>query len=136
MTAKTKAKRPQGRPRNAKIDAAAAQLGVTPRQARNILSEIQLTGNSAEDMAQARLREKVLRGEKLAYELEVAKGKHISRDKIEEEIVALGSSVKAQLLAWVGALPGRLEGLTAAQMVPIFEAEVDRVLRSFSDLKL
>ena len=48
-------------------------------------------------------------------------------------MIALGMAVKAQLLSWVGALPGRLEGLSAAQMVPILEDEISRVLKTLAD---
>ena len=61
--------------------------------------------------------------------LEKERAKLIPREQVEEEGIAIGTAIKAQLKAWVGALPGRLEGLTAGQMVPIFEDEVTRILR-------
>ena len=71
-------------------------------------------------------------GDKLEYSLEVLRGKHIPKEKVDEEGVALGMAVKAQLLSWVGSLPGRLEGLTASSMVPIFEEEIARILKTLS----
>lgn len=84
------------------------------------------------DLASARLRKVKLEGDKLEYSLEVLRGKHIAKEKVEEEGVALGMAVKAQLLSWVGALPGRLEGLTAAAMVGILEEEVSKILKTLA----
>jgi hypothetical protein len=86
-----------------------------------------------EDMKAARLRKLKLEGDRIEYLLEVTKGKHIAVEKVKEEQIALGMAVKAQLFSWKGALPGRLEGLSAAQMVPILEDEINRILKTLSD---
>ena len=128
-------KKKLGRPRDAATDAIADSGGYTKRQARNILAEADASGVSVDDLKAARLRKTKLEGDRIEYLLEVTKGKHIAKDKVQEEGIALGMAVKAQLLAWTGALPGRIEGLSAGQMVPIFEAEVSRVLKTLSEMK-
>ncbi len=130
---KPNTKRGKGRPRNEAMDDIADRLAVTKRQARNIVAESESTGLPVEDMKAARLRKLKLEGDRIEYLLEVTKGKHIAKEKVEEEMIALGMAVKAQLLSWVGALPGRLEGLSAAQMVPILEDEINRILKTLAD---
>jgi hypothetical protein len=114
-------------------DRIADELAVTKRQARNLAAESETTGLPVEDMKAARLRKLKLEGDRIEYLLEVTKGKHIAKEKVEEEMIGLGMAVKAQLFSWVGALPGRLEGLSAAQMVPILEDEINRILKTLSD---
>lgn len=126
------AKRTRGQPRNPAVDELVNSGGYTRRGARKVLAEAKTTGESVHDLASARLRKVKLEGDKLEYSLEVLRGKHIPKEKVDEEGIALGMAVKAQLLSWVGALPGRLEGLTAAAMVPIFEDEVARILKTLS----
>lgn len=130
---KPNTKRGKGRPRNQAMDDIADRLAVTKQQARNIVAESESTGLPVEDMKAARLRKLKLEGDRIEYLLEVTKGKHIAKEKVEEEMIALGMAVKAQLLSWVGALPGRLEGLSAAQMVPILEDEINRILKTLAD---
>lgn len=129
---KPSAKRSRGHPRNPAVDELVKAGNYTRRGARKILAEAKTTGESVHDLASARLRKVKLEGDKLEYSLEVLRGKHIPKEKVDEEGVALGMAVKAQLLSWVGALPGRLEGLTAAAMVPIFEDEIARILKTLS----
>ena len=125
-------KRGRGQPRNPKVEALVREGGYTRRGARKILAEAKSTGESVTDLASARLRKVKLEGDKLEYSLEVLRGKHLPKEKVDEEGLALGMAVKAQLFSWVGALPGRLEGLTAAAMVPIFENEIARILKTLS----
>jgi hypothetical protein len=125
-------KRRRGHPSNPVIDELVAAGGYTRRGARKIAAEAKSTGESVTDLASARLRKVKLEGDKLEYSLEVLRGKHLPKEKVDEEGLALGMAVKAQLLSWVGALPGRLEGLTAAAMVPIFEDEVGRILKTLA----
>ena len=132
MSKPKKPKRGPGQPRNPAIDKLVKDGGYTRRGARKILAEAKTTGESVHDLASARLRKVKLEGDKLEYSLEVLRGKHIPKEKVDEEGVALGMAVKAQLLSWVGAQPGRLEGLTAAAMVPIFEDEIARILKTLS----
>jgi hypothetical protein len=133
MKPKKTPKRGKGRPRNPVTDRIASELAVTKRQARNLAAESETTGMPVEDMKAARLRKLKLEGDRIEYLLEVTKGKHIAKEKVEEEMIGLGMAVKAQLFSWVGALPGRLEGLSAAQMVPILEDEINRILKTLSD---
>ena len=73
-----------------------------------------------------------LEGDKLEYSIEVFRGKHIPRNKVEEIGLTLGSVVSAQLDAFSRELPGRLEGLTAAQMQPIFSQETDKIKQTLA----
>lgn len=125
---KPKQKNKGGRPRNKRTDAIAEEFGVTKRQAENL----DKGGASVEDIKAARLRKLKLEAERLEIAIDKEKAELIPRVKVEEEGVAIGTAIKAQLKAWIGALPGRLEGLTAGQMVPILEEEVTRVLRVLS----
>jgi len=133
MKPKTTPKRGKGRPRDPVTDRIASELAVTKRQARNLAAESETTGMPVEDMKAARLRKLKLEGDRIEYLLEVTKGKHIAVEKVKEENFALGMAVKAQLFSWSGALPGRLEGLSAAQMVPILDDEINRVLKILSE---
>jgi hypothetical protein len=123
-------KRTRGQPRNPAVDELVKAGGYTRRGARKMIAEAKSTGESVQDLAGARLRKVKLEGDKLEYSLEVLRGKHIPKEKVDEEGIALGMAVKAQLLSWIGAMPGRLEGLTAAAMVPIFEDEIARILKT------
>lgn len=131
-TKPTTTKRRRGHPSNPVIDELVATGGYTRRGARKIAAEAKTTGESVVDLASARLRKVKLEGDKLEYSLEVLRGKHIPKEKVDDEGLALGMAVKAQLLSWVGAMPGRLEGLTAAAMVPIFEDEIARILKTLA----
>ena len=133
MKPKNTPKRGKGRPRNPVTDRIADELAVTKRQARNLAAESETAKTPARTREAARLRKLKLEGDRIEYLLEVTKGKHIAKEKVEEEMIALGMAVKAQLLSWVGALPGRLEGLSAAQMVPILEDEINRILKTLAD---
>lgn len=121
-----------GKPRKKELDDVVASGGYSRRHAKRILKEAQTTGEDVSDLAGARLRKVKLEGDKLEYSLEVLKGLHIPKNQVEEEGIALGMAVKAQLLSWVGSMPGRLEGLTAAAMVPIFEDEIGKILKTLS----
>lgn len=123
-------KKTRGQPRNPAVDELVRAGGYTRRGARKMIAEAKSTGESVQDLAGARLRKVKLEGDKLEYSLEVLRGKHIPKEKVDEEGIALGMAVKAQLLSWIGAMPGRLEGLTAAAMVPIFEDEIARILKT------
>lgn len=127
-----KIKRGRGRPKNERIHKLASDAGVTVRQARTIEHQAAEAGISADDLKTARLRKVKLEGDRIEFLLAVTKGQHVPKAQVEDEGLALGIAVKAQLLSWVGSLPGRLEGLTAAQMVPIFDAEVVKVLHTLS----
>ena len=121
------AKRPQGRPRNNITDQIARELAVTKRQAEKLEKELE-SGGDLDDMKAARLRKLRLEGDRLQHVLEVERGKFVPAAQVREDFAALGRIVKAKLYGWTGSMPGRLEGLTAAQMVPIFQTEVDKIL--------
>jgi len=116
-----------GRPRNNTTDHLARELAVTKRQAEKLEKEL-ATGADLDDMKAARLRKLKLEGDRLQHLLDVERGKFVPAARVREDFANLGRIVKAKLYGWVGAMPGRLEGLTAAQMVPILQDEVDKVL--------
>lgn len=121
----SKIKRGRGRQKNERIHKLAAEAQVTIQQARTIEKQAEECGISTDDLKTVRLRKVKLECDRIEYLLAVTKGHHVPKDSVEEEGIALGMAVKAQLLAWTGSLPGRLEGLTAAKMVPILQgAEV------------
>jgi hypothetical protein len=121
-----------GRKGNPLIKRIAEEAQITSQGAANMIADATAAGISVEDLKTARLRKVKLEGDRIEFLLAVTKGEHIPRAEVESEGLALGMSVKAQLLAWTGSLPGRLEGLTAAQMVPIFEGEVVKVLQALA----
>jgi hypothetical protein len=116
-----------GRPRNNITDHIARELAVTKRQAEKLEKELE-SGGDLDDMKAARLRKLKLEGDRLQHLLDVERGKFLLAAKVKEDFASLGRIVKTKLYGWVGAMPGRLEGLTAAQMVPILQDEVDKVL--------
>jgi hypothetical protein len=128
---KTKKAKPlpakMGRPRNNITDHIARELAVTKRQAEKLEKELE-SGGDLDDMKAARLRKLKLEGDRLQHLLDVERGKFLLAAKVKEDFASLGRIVKTKLYGWVGAMPGRLEGLTAAQMVPILQDEVDKVL--------
>ena len=112
-----KIKRGRGQPKNEAVHKLAADAQITPRAARNMIADADAAGISVDDLKTARLRKVKLEGDRIEFLLAVTKGQHVPKAQVEDEGLALGIAVKAQLLSWVGSLPGRLEGLTAAQMV-------------------
>jgi hypothetical protein len=70
---------------------------------------------------------------KAKMELEIVKGDFIPKQQAIEEFHELGVQVRRTLESWVTMLPGRLEGLTAAQMVPIFQDETHKILTALSE---
>jgi hypothetical protein len=131
-TKPTTTKRRRGHPSNPVIDELVATGGYTRRGARKIAAEAKSTGESVVDLASARLRKVKLEGDKLEYSLEVFRGKHIPKNKVEEMGLTLGTIVAAQLDALSRELPGRVEGLTAAQTQPIFSSETDRIKQTLA----
>jgi hypothetical protein len=89
-------------------------------------------GADIKDLEAARLHKLKLECSRLENLLNIEAGLYVLAEEVEEEGRALGTTIKAALLSWAGSLPGRLEGLTAAQMVPIFEREVERVCESLA----
>lgn len=104
------------------------KLDVTARQAHNILKE----GRDIDDIKAAKLRKLTLECDKLEHALAVLRGEYILAAEADEEFRAIGIRIKSVALSWVGSMPGRLEGLTAAQMVPIFQDEIDKLLTEFA----
>jgi hypothetical protein len=70
---------------------------------------------------------------KAKMELEITRGEHIPLAEAIDDFRTLGEEVRRTLESWTATLPGRLEGLTAAQMVPIFEAEVHATLTALAN---
>lgn len=129
MPAFRKTKRhPGGRPRNATTDKVAEVLGVSKRQAENIVSESGGAPIDLEPLKAARLHKLKLESERIALAIAREKGEVIARADVESEVLAVAAAMKAKLKGWAGSLPGRLEGLSAGQMVPIFDEEVNRLL--------
>lgn len=129
-----KPKLPRGRPAKrdkAHIDEIKRTLAINQTQAEKIAKRIE-EGASLKDIEEARLHKLKLECARLENLLNIEAGLYVLTEEVAEEGRALGVSIKASLLSWVGSLPGRLEGLTAAQMVPIFEREVDRVCEILS----
>jgi hypothetical protein len=116
-------------PRRKKIESA---RGVGKRRANQIIAEGPGLENAKLRKEQATANLRVAQSERAQLELEVARGKLIPKAQVEEEGIALGMAAKAQLFSWVGSLPGRLEGLTASQMVSIFDEEIAKVLKTLA----
>ena len=125
----TKPKQPVGRPRNKSVEKIVKDTGYTRRHARTLILESKTSGESLDDLQTLRRKKVQLEVDRLKFQNDVAKGLYVLKADIEEEGVAMGMAIKAQLYAWAGALPGRLEGLTANQMSPIFDEEIYRVLK-------
>ena len=126
-------KRTRGQPRNPAVDELVKTGGYTRRGARKVLAEAKTTGESLHDLQSARLRKVKLEGDKLEFSLQVLRGDHIPKDKVAELLYLLGVIVSAQLNSGSQDLPGRLEGLTAAQMKPILSELFDKIKKSLAD---
>lgn len=107
--------------------------GVSKRRANQILAEgVDIRQSKAEkEFHTARLRE--MQAARAELELEAAKGRYILLADAEVEFRTMGEMVKATLRSWTAMLPGRLEGLTAAQMVAIFQDETDAILNALAN---
>lgn len=126
------AKRPQGRPRNNITDHIARELAVTKRQAEKLEKELE-GGEGLDEMKAARLRKLKLEGDRLQHILDVERGKFLPAPEVRERFAAIGRLVRVKLYGWAGSMPGRLEGLTAAQMVPVLQEEIDKILTDIAD---
>lgn len=125
--------RPRGKPRNLEADRIERELAVSRRRANQIAAESpDGKVENLDEMKAARLRKLTLEAERLALALDKERGLLMPKAAVDEEWAAVGNEVKAKLKAWAGSLPGRLEGLTAGQMVGIIEAEVVKVLKSLA----
>lgn len=122
-----------GRPRNAETDKIAKETGYTKRHAQRLQAEMKATGTQTETMIEAKLRKTIAEADRIEHLLQVQKGKYILKIDVEEEAMAAGAKIKAHMLAWIGSLPGRLEGLSASAMVPILEAEVHKTLKEMAN---
>jgi hypothetical protein len=121
-----------GRPRNNITDHIARELAVTKRQAEKLEKELE-TGGDLDEMKAARLRKLKLEGDRLQHMLEVERGKFLPAADVRERFAAIGRLVKVRLYGWAGSMPGRLEGLTAAQMVPVLHEEIDKILTDIAE---
>lgn len=110
-----------------------ATEGVGKRRANQILAEGSdiRASKAAKEKWTAELRRH--QASKAQMELSIVKRDFIPKQQAIEEFHELGVQVRRTLQSWVTMLPGRLEGLTAAQMVPIFQDETDVILNALAN---
>jgi|GEM_PF-2412846 len=106
---------------------------VGKRRANQILAEGSdlRASKAAKEFHTAELRKH--QAAKAEMELQITRGDFIPKQQAIEEFHELGVQVRRTLQSWVTMLPGRLNGLTAAQMVPIFEHETDAILNALAN---
>jgi hypothetical protein len=136
---KAKPKRGRGVRNQEKYDLADA-LDVTPRRAAQIIKENSEAAPNQSEPALTTEELKRLRAEKYRVEIEkirqsidIQNGKYVLVSEMQEQAIKATAILKAQLQTYAASLPGRLEGLSAAQMAPVFEEEFDRLLNSYAD---
>jgi hypothetical protein len=136
---KPKPKRGRGARNQEKYDLADA-LDVTPRRAAQIIQENSEAAPNQSEPALTTEELKRLRAEKYRVEIEkirqsidIQNGKYVLVSEMQEQATKATAILKAQLQTYAASLPGRLEGLPAAQMAPVFEEEFDRLLNSYAD---
>lgn len=65
--------------------------------------------------------------------LEKDKARLVDMEDVNELVVHLASITKGVLQAFENKLPGKLEGLTAAEMVPVLREEIKAALYSIAE---
>ena len=88
---------------------------------------------AATDKHQAQTVKTQIDGLLNAYKLREAAGKYVSRSKVEEDLIRIGSAVKGAILRMEADLPPMLEGMTPAKMQKTIRQKVDEVLTTLSD---
>lgn len=83
-------------------------------------------------MKLAQLKERIHKAEKVKLEVERQRGTMISLAEAREQVMMIGSGIKAAMLRFENDLPPLLEGLTAEEMVPVVRREVDAILNLWS----
>ncbi len=115
--------------RSDKVKAAAKRFGITERHARR-MSDAELADlNTLEG---AKLRKVQLECQRIERQLEIDAGNWLHKDIVHEQTVKNVAVIKACLGSLIAVLPGQLEGLSAAQMAPIIEREVNNTLQAMA----
>lgn len=96
-------------------------------QSRKAIGPIDSKG-LREEKLKADTREKIAKAELAEIQLAKAKGEVVRVEDMAEIYLSVASAVKAQLLRLEGELPGALEGLAAAAMVPIIRDKTESIL--------
>ena len=93
--------------------------------------------NAPEGVAELRKRKlaaeityKNLQAEQARVKLEKDKARLVDMEDVNELVVHLASITKGVLQAFENKLPGKMEGLTAAEMVPMLREEIKAALYS------
>lgn len=115
--------------RASKVKDAAKRFGITERHARR-MSDAELADlNTLEG---AKLRKVQLECQRIERQLEIDAGNWLHKDSVHEQTVKNVAVIKACLGSLIAVLPGQLEGLSAAQMAPIIEREVNNTLQAMA----
>ena len=80
----------------------------------------------------AKLRKVQLECQRIERQLEIDAGNWLHKDTIQEQTIKNVAVIKACLGSLIAVLPGQLEGLSAAQMAPIIEREVNNTLEAMA----
>ena len=76
---------------------------------------------------------KKLQSEQARVRLEKDKARLVDMEDVNELVVHLASVTKGVIQSFENKLPGKLEGLTAAEMVPVLREEVKAALYSIAE---
>lgn len=76
---------------------------------------------------------KHIQAEQAQIRLEKDKSRLVDMEDVNELVVHLASVTKGVIQAFENKLPGKLEGLTAAEMVPVLREEVKTALYSIAE---
>lgn len=93
--------------------------------------------NSIAFLRKEKIREEIklkhIQAEQARIKLEKDKGKLVDMEDVNELMVHTASVTKSVFQSLENKLPGKLEGLTAAEMVPILREEVESSLFSIAE---
>lgn len=93
--------------------------------------------NSIAFLRKEKIREEIklkhIQAEQARIKLEKDKGKLVDMEDVNELMVHTASVTKSVFQSFENKLPGKLEGLTAAEMVPVLREEVESSLFSIAE---
>jgi hypothetical protein len=107
------------------------QTGLGRSQAFKLAGEVSDIAK-VKDLTEAKLLKVKLECQRIAKQLEVDAGNWLHKDIVHEQTVKNVAVIKACLGSLIAVLPGQLEGLSAAQMAPIIEREVNNTLQAMA----
>lgn len=89
--------------------------------------------DAIENLENARLAKTILEAKRIAFALEVERGRFVDSESVRENGVKIGAAVKAAVLRLESELPPILEGLDAPEIQKQIRTAGDEILRMLAD---